>query len=365
MPTSQLNIFLNSYQQPENKLTYNLLCLIEHIDTQKEFVEFLCVDRLALNASPVQSLKTVYGGGSSNPDGALVLRMQSGATCEVFIENKTVRLGLSAAQLRAHLDEYCRHSNQYLLVITPRPTDAGIARSISKEKVFFRTWSEIAGKLHELEMRTGNHDFIAAQFVEYGKLSGEFQNMLISDEEVRTYIAYVRSKPEAKLKYLFEKVASELAWGKFSPFNNVRAKWEDNWGRMGLQFEYDHRPELSTSFFFGVYHDERDHGIPFKADEPELAFFFDIEPGHQPILERDRPASFLACLSELEKHGFEQNFTKRLSANSWRLLCHRTPLSQVMPLTPESVTRRLYDLIETLGKQPGIVDTFLGGARKI
>jgi hypothetical protein len=30
MPTT--NVFLNSYQQPENKLTYSFLCLLEHLN---------------------------------------------------------------------------------------------------------------------------------------------------------------------------------------------------------------------------------------------------------------------------------------------------------------------------------------------
>jgi hypothetical protein len=32
------NVFLNPYQQPENKLTYNLLCLVEHCEVQKLFL---------------------------------------------------------------------------------------------------------------------------------------------------------------------------------------------------------------------------------------------------------------------------------------------------------------------------------------
>ncbi|MEE4358578.1 MAG: hypothetical protein V2I97_19070 [Desulfococcaceae bacterium] len=33
---STFNVFINSYQQAENKLTYNFLCLIEHMPQQKE-----------------------------------------------------------------------------------------------------------------------------------------------------------------------------------------------------------------------------------------------------------------------------------------------------------------------------------------
>lgn len=351
MIASQLNVFLNSYQQPENKLTYNFLCLIEHLRAQKEFLEFLCEERLTLDTPPIESLRTLYSGRPSNPDGALTLRTRDGQKCRVFMENKTVRAELSAEQLQAHLREHCSESGHYLLVITPRPTDAVIARSVGKDKIFFRTWGEIAGKLRELD--TADHDFIAAQFLEYGKLSGEFRNMLISDDEVRTYIAYVRSDPVLKFKHLFQTTAATLDWTRFHPFNNITAKWEDNWGRMGLEFEYRHPSNLMTWFSFGIYYNEEDHGIPLKNDEPELAFFFDIEPDHRLALERK--AGLTAAMTELEKQGFELNFTKRLTANPWRLFCKRIPLSQALPLTSDSLSRRLYDTVAAITAQRDFV----------
>ena len=358
MSASQLNIFLNSYEQPENKLTYNFLCLIEHVRAQKEFVEFLCEERLTFDTSPVESLRTLYSGRPSNPDGALTLRTKDGHKCEVFIENKTVRAELSAEQLQGHLREHCNEPRHYLLVITPRPTDAVMARSLGKDKIFFRTWGEIAGKLRELD--AANHDFIAAQFLEYGKLSGEFRNMLISNDEVRTYIAYVKSDPLPKFKHLFETTASTLDWTRFRPFNGVTAKWEDNWGRMGLEFEYPHPPKLMTWFSFGIYYDEEDHGIQFKSDEPELAFFFDIQPDDRITLERK--ADLPAAIAELEKQGFEQNFSKHLTTNPWRLFCKRTPLSQTLPLTSDSLSQRLYDTIAAITAQRELAAACVEGA---
>jgi hypothetical protein len=351
MVALQLNVFLNSYQQPENKLTYNFLCLIEHIRAKKELLEFLCEGRLTLDTSPIESLRTLYSGGSSNPDGALTLRTQNGRKCTVFIENKTVRAELSPKQLHGHLREYCNEHGHYLLVITPRPTDAVVARSVGMDKIFFRTWGEIAGKLREID--TARHDFIVAQFLEYGRLSGEFRNMLISNDEVRTYIAYVKSDPVPKLRHLFETTASTLDWTRFHPFNKVTAKWEDNWGRMGLEFEYPHPKKMMTWFSFGIYYNEEDHGIPFKNDEPELAFFFDIEPEDRVTLERT--AGLVAAMAELEKQGFEQNLTKHLTTNPWRLFCKRTPLSQTLPLTSESLSRRLYDIVAAIIAQRDLV----------
>ncbi len=210
MTASQLNVFLNNYEQPENKLTYNFLCLIEHVRAQKEFLEFLCEERLILDTSPLESLHTLYSGRPSNPDGALTLRTQEGRKCKVFIENKTVRAELSAEQLRAHLREHCNEDGHYLLVITPRPTDAVMARSVNKDKIFFRTWGDIAAKLRELD--PADNDFVAAQFLEYGRLSGEFRNMLISNDEMRTYIAYIKSDPVSKIRHLFETTAATLDW---------------------------------------------------------------------------------------------------------------------------------------------------------
>ena len=65
------NVFFNSYEQPENKLTYNFLCLLEHMPQRNQFCEFLTDRRMKLTSDPLKNVETVFSGGASNPDGAV------------------------------------------------------------------------------------------------------------------------------------------------------------------------------------------------------------------------------------------------------------------------------------------------------
>jgi hypothetical protein len=56
------NVFLNSYKQPENKLTYNFLCLVEHMPQQRQFCEFLTDGRIKLESNPIEEIQTVFSG---------------------------------------------------------------------------------------------------------------------------------------------------------------------------------------------------------------------------------------------------------------------------------------------------------------
>ncbi len=129
---------------------------------------------------------------------------------------------------------------------------------------------------------------------------------------------------------------------------------------MGLEFEYPHPKKLMTWFSFGIYYNEEDHGIRFKNDEPELAFFFDINPDDRITLERT--ADLASAMSELEKLGFEQNFSRRLTTNPWRLFCKRIPLSQTLPLTSASLSRRLYDTVGAIAAQQDLVAACVKGS---
>jgi hypothetical protein len=79
---SQFNIFMNAYQQPENKLTYNFLCLLEHlpIPRQKAFLEFLLDQRVHLAPDPHFVGSGVLSGQASNPDGRLCVCREDGQT---------------------------------------------------------------------------------------------------------------------------------------------------------------------------------------------------------------------------------------------------------------------------------------------
>jgi hypothetical protein len=52
-----MNIFMNSYQKAEDKLTYNFLCLIKQMENQKAFCEFLIDNKFELSESAVIKVK--------------------------------------------------------------------------------------------------------------------------------------------------------------------------------------------------------------------------------------------------------------------------------------------------------------------
>jgi hypothetical protein len=76
------NIFMNPYEQPENKLTYNFLCLIEHMENQKVFCEFLIDNKFELSELPVIKVKSQPSDqASSRPDGKISLRTSDDREC--------------------------------------------------------------------------------------------------------------------------------------------------------------------------------------------------------------------------------------------------------------------------------------------
>ena len=155
---SVTNIFHNSYGQPENKLTYNFLCLLEHMPFGKEFCTFLTKGKVDLSDAPVCGIDTVYSGRETNPDGAVELFDVNGQRWKVYIENKTFRRGLDPQQLANHVSIYCGDPHSYLLVITPRPSEKHLAESVSP-KIIYQSWQEIAAKLNEINRVAGAASF--------------------------------------------------------------------------------------------------------------------------------------------------------------------------------------------------------------
>ena len=93
------NIFLNAYQNPENKLTYNFLALLEHIQSASA-VGLLAQTGLRRTV-PVDELEVslLQGGLKGNPDGRIDLK-HDGVAVKVFFENKTWRRQLDLDQIR-------------------------------------------------------------------------------------------------------------------------------------------------------------------------------------------------------------------------------------------------------------------------
>ncbi len=184
---------MNSYQQPENKLTYNLLCLIEHMEQPKAFCEFLLGNKKSLLNNPLTELKTVFSGEETNPDGMIRLQSQDKTEHRVYMENKTLRSPLTELQLRNHLSEFCKDENSFLLVTTPRNSDKKIIDKINCDKIIFKTWSQVAAELEDINREEPS--FIISQFIEYGKRTGEFEDMEhVTKKELESYIETIKIK---------------------------------------------------------------------------------------------------------------------------------------------------------------------------
>lgn len=353
---SRMNLFLNGYQQPENKLTYNFLCLLEHMPSQKEFLEFLIDKRFALWENPLIELAPVMGGFESNPDGLIILQASSGEKYKIFLENKTFRLQLSTGQLKNHLSQHCNDEKSFLLVITPRINDELIAKNVDERKIFFKTWSQIASKLLEIDQKT-NESFIISQFIEYGKLKREFENMQLSKQEIDSYILYHKANVKHKLLNIIESGLKDLEFSKYGILE-LEKVWADHWGRLGIEMEFKRKQNFGQWFFFGIYYDNYDHKIPFKQDnEPELAFFFDCEPSHKGKLKDE--ITLLGAFERLLNQGFEENLIKRNTSNKWRLLFKRKPLAEIENFTPDFVRNYMEKVLADLTKEPAFVEILL------
>lgn len=272
---SQLNVFMNAYQQPENKLTYNFLCLIENMPNNKQFIEFLTDEKFILSQQPLVSIQSVFGGYEANPDGLFIVSTHDDKNINIYFENKTFRLSLTKEQILRHVSTFCQNNNSFLLVVTPRPADKTIIEDCIKnvgQKLFFKTWTEVSQQLQNTEK--SNPAFIVSQFIEYGKLSGEFMSMQLTDADFRIYIDYYKNNVESKIEQSLENSTVDI---DYSQFNNSirRVEFKNHWGRMGYEYEFTNN--YGMWFFYGVYFSSADHGIKFKKDsEPEIAFFFRV-----------------------------------------------------------------------------------------
>lgn len=308
------NIFLNSYSQPENKLTYNFLSIVELLNDSK-FCGFLT--DLQLADQPVVKINLVYGGGKSNPDGSIKLKRLDGKLITVYFENKTYRLGLTADQVINHLD-YCGEDD-LLLIITPRVSDAVLLKSINNSKIKFRTWGDISRFLNKYDSP------IARQFVEYGKLSGEFDELgELSSDDIQQYCSTFKIDFEKKIDNILHRLTGQLDLNMFG-FDVTNRKRQNAWGRNSIEINYKQKGFTYNQWYsIAYYYNTWDHTIQFKNDVPEMAVFFDIDPAYKHLLQND--PEFIGIVNRLQKYGFENNLDNGVINNPWRLLFYRMPV---------------------------------------
>jgi hypothetical protein len=335
------NIFLNSYQQPENKLTYNFFSIIELLNDNTLF-DFLTNKKTA--NKPLVNLETVYGGGETNPDGSFVITLIDNSQIKVLYENKTNRLGLGVNQLKGHL-KLCGE-NDLLLVTTPRKSDIDIIKQIEDNRVIFKTWQEISLFLQ----KNYRDNMIVQQFVDYGKRSGEFDELgEIYHDEIKLYCDYLKVDFDKKINSIFQTLVYELDFSKFG-FSNLSSAYKNNWGRKGVEFSFK-KPTETTYGQFGsisLYYDTSDHGIPFLEDCPEIAFFFDVNPEYKSSLRADN--EFKKLVMALENEGFESNLNNEKTPNAWRLLFFRKPIMGFQILNVQELVKFVDNVLTILLK---------------
>ena len=335
------NIFLNSYQQPENKLTYNFFSIIELLNDNTLF-DFLTNKKTA--NKPLVNLETVYGGGETNPDGSFVITLTDNSQIKVFYENKTNRLALGVNQLRGHL-KLCGE-NDLLLVTSPRKSDVDIIKQIVDDRVIFKTWQEISLFLK----KTYKDNIIVQQFVDYGKRSGEFDELgEIYLDEIELYCDYLKIDFDRKIESIFQTLVHELDFSKFG-FNNINCFYQNIWGRNGVEF----RLKDSTRKTYGqlgaisLYYNTSDHKIRFSKDTPEVVFFFDVNPEYKPLLRASN--EFKELINALENEGFESNLNNEKTPNAWRLLFFRKPIMEFQILNVQELIKFVENVLTILLK---------------
>jgi hypothetical protein len=309
------NLFLNPYQQPENKLTYNFLSLINLLNS-REFLEWLTGEYLS--DEPLLNIEPVFGGGKSNPDGCITIKNRENKPVKVYIENKTYRLGISKEQLISHLDWLNEHDK--LLVITPRPSDRNIIKEINSKAILFKTWPEIAEYL-----KNNVKNIIAEQFIEYGRLSGEFDEFSeISNDEIKIFTENFKVNFDQKISSIFNNFIREYDFSE-NGLKKIKPEYRDHWGRRGVELYFENNITSYDQWCaVSYYYSNFNHHIQFKRDMPEIVFFFDVDPKKLDILKADHV--FLNIVERLEQAGFESNLNGEITDNSWRLLVFRKPI---------------------------------------
>ena len=340
-----MNIFLNAYQQPENKLTYNFLSLLNLIN-DKNIAVFL-LDK-NVGDKPITDIKTVHGGGETNPDGSFRVKLADGQNIKVVYENKTNRRVLSEQQLIGHLKQ-CDPCD-ILLVTSPRKSDLEIIRNINDKRIILKTWQEIS---LFIKSNYANND-IAMQFVEYGKKSGEFDELgEIYLTDLNIYYDYLKINFDKKIESIFRHFLFAFDFNSFgfTTFNN--RYFTDGWGRRGIEIK-----ERSNNTSYGqwasisLYYDTEDHNIPFKNGVPEIAFFFDILPDRKRQLQDD--VEFNQLADRLVAIGFESNLNNESSANKWRLLFYRKPLTSFTSLNVQELIMFSENVLNSLLKEQAL-----------
>jgi len=345
------NLFRNCYEQPENKLTYSFLSLLEHLDINVS-VKLLAASGIPEEPYGQLQIELLYGGGEANPDGSIVLRGSSHSVT-IFFENKTHRRRLDRNQIERHISVHLKDSAQcHLLVVT---TEAGDRRDLDMfqdQRIHFMTWHQIAELTERLSQteRDSKNQFLLSEFQEYLETSGEaWRAKMLDSKLLKAHAQFLSISPDED-HFLKEcwRLNDALREDTIALFTNEieSAETANHWGRLGNECSLRNAP-LGQWVFFGVYYDPQDHKINFKVPfQAEFAVFFDIVKDNR---ERLRKAKNISnAISELKAKGFEFNFPDNECRNPWRMCYWREPMSQYERASLDELRTRFQTQLQTL-----------------
>jgi len=316
------NIFMNAYEQPENKLTYSFLSLFEHLSIETYQI-ILSKIGISLNSIDFISIDLVYGGGKANPDGSIRINPETDNELIIYFENKTWRRKLDIPQIKRHIDEYIKNTDNFLLVITAERNDKDKLEELNDKHILFITWHELVDYLHQIADTSADlkDSFILNQFVDYTEKSGEAWRTKMIDEKLINSVSKVLELTNDIDQFY------KNGWRLMNSLNDEiiesyshqiqSSKIANHWGRLGAECELINN-SLGQWLFFGIYHNTKDHLIKFKQPyQPEYAVFLDINPKNRQTLIDCK--GIIDSIVELKKQGFEFNFPENKTGNPWRV----------------------------------------------
>jgi hypothetical protein len=338
MTTKTTNIFMTAYEQPENKLTYAFLSLLEHLDDSnlKKILYHLGIDHEVYD----HTVRLVYGGGETNPDGSLHLNSTASNGVTVFLENKTWRRKLETSQISGHIRGHLKRPTDILLVITSSEEDKPKLDSLHESRIRFTTWNQLINFLdtdkERLKIEGDKDAFIVSQFVEYVEISGEGWRAKMVERELidamsqsnqlrerleqfeRQSMRLLQSFVEANLeKPIYDGFEEQIRFDRV--YNGE--------GLYALSFEPG-KARLEPWLFVGIRHNERHHKIQFKkpnAFEPEYLILLGVKPqNREKILTQ---SGIKEAVADLQKENFQVNIDGQSSTSPWDFCWWHEPMS--------------------------------------